>query len=116
MARKVKITSKSTLTSQKGALGIRPTAGNVLLEPEEAVRQTASGIVLPESATGEKPQIGKVFSVGPDEVTDSGAKKIAPCKIGDKVYYKKWGGNEIKIEGKEYLFVKFEDILAVETA
>lgn len=96
-------------------LNLKPTPGNILLEPEEAIKKTASGIVLPETATGEKPQRGKVLSVGADEITDSGAKKTAPCKVGDTVYYKKWGGSEIKLEGKEYLFVKFEDILAVET-
>lgn len=107
---------RKTKTVLSKTLSVIPTAGNILLEPEEAVRQTASGIVLPETASGEKPQKGKVLSIGPDEVTDSGAKKTAPCKVGDRVYYKKWGGNEIKIGGKEYLFVKFEDILAVETA
>ena len=91
----------------------KPTAGNILLEPEEATRQTPSGIVLPEGA-GEKPQRGKVLGVGPDEITDSGGKRTPPCKVGDLVYYKKWGGNEIKINGKDYLFVKFEDILAIE--
>jgi chaperonin GroES len=62
---------------------------------------------------GEKPQVGTVIAVGADEVTDSGVKK-APVKVNDKVIYKKWGGNEIKLEGKEYLFEKFEDILAVQ--
>lgn len=96
-------------------LNLIPAAGYILLEPQEAETKTASGIVLPDTA-GEKPQIGKVLAVGGPEVTDSGAKREAPVKVGDKVVYKKWGGNEIKIEGKEYLFVKFEDILAVETA
>ncbi|MBI3443199.1 co-chaperone GroES, partial [Candidatus Woesebacteria bacterium] len=58
----------------------------------------------------------KVLSLGPDEVTDSGAKRTAPCKTGDIVVYKKWGGNEFKVGNIEYLFVKFEDVLAVETA
>lgn len=95
-------------------LNLIPAAGYILLIPEEAETKTASGIVLPDSATGEKPQIGKVLAVGASEVTDSGTKREAPVKVGDKVVYKKWGGNEIKIEGKEYLFVKFEDILAIE--
>lgn len=93
-------------------VNLKPTPGNILLEPEEAMRQTASGIVLPDTA-GEKPQKGKVLAVGSDEITDSG-KKSAPCGVGDIVYYKKWGGNEIKLGGKEYIFVKFEDILAIE--
>ena len=76
--------------------------------------KTASGIVLPETAEGEKPQKGKVLATGPDEITDSGTKKKSPAKVGDIVFYKKWGGNEVKIDSKEYLFVKFEDILAIE--
>ena len=92
---------------------LSPTAGYVLIEPIEAERKTASGIVLPESHD-EKTQRGKVLIVGPDEVTDSGVKKGAPCKKGDIVIHKQWGGNEVKVEGKEYLFVKFEDILAIE--
>lgn len=96
-------------------LRLKPTAGYILLEPEEAETKTASGIVLPDSA-GEKPQSGKVLAVGDEEVTDSGKTKKAPVKVGDRVIYKKWGGNEIKLEGKEYLFVKFEDILAVHGA
>lgn len=91
---------------------VKPTAGHILIEPVEAERRTASGIVLPETAE-EKPQEGRVIAVGPEEVTDSGAKRKPPCKAGDKVIYKKWGGNEVKIGSKEYLFVKFDDILAV---
>ena len=97
----------------KERLTFKPTAGFILVEPIEAEKKTASGIVLPETHE-EKPQRGKVLAVGADEITDSGTKKSAPCKVGDLVIYKQWGGNEVKIEGREYLFVKFEDILAVE--
>lgn len=96
-------------------LKLEPTAGYVLIEPVELEKKTASGIVLPESHE-EKTQRGKVLAIGSDEITDSGAKRPAPCKVGDIVIHKQWGGNEVKIAGKEYLFVKFEDILAVETA
>lgn len=92
---------------------LKPTAGYLLLEPQSAETKTSGGIYLPDS-TGEKPQIGKVIAVGQDEVTDSGAKKPSPAKVGDSVVYKKWGGNEIKVEGKDYLFVKFDDILAIQ--
>lgn len=93
---------------------LQPAPGYILLEPEEAETRTASGIVLPDSVE-EKPQVGKVLAVGDDEVTDSGTKRTAAAKVGDRVVYKKWGGNEIKLEGKEYLFVKFEDVLAIYT-
>ena len=60
-------------------------------------------------------QKGKVLAVGDDEITDSGAKRSSPAKVGNTVIYKKWGGNEVKIDGTEYLFAKFDDILAVIT-
>jgi len=67
--------------------------------------------VIPDTAK-EKPQEGKVVAVGPGRYEDG--KLVKPeVKKGDKVIYKKWGGNEIKVEGKEYLIVKSEDILAV---
>ena len=101
------------MTKKTSKLNLAPTAGYLLIEPLEAETKTASGIYLPDSA-GEKPQKGKVLSVGEDEITDSGTKRKAPCKAGDIVIYKKWGGSEVKMGGKEYLFAKFEDILAIE--
>lgn len=94
---------------------IKPTPGYILIEPVEVERKTASGIVLPESHE-EKPQRGKVLAVGGAEICDGkdNCKKESPCKTGDVVIYKQWGGNEVKVEGKEYLLVKFDDILAVE--
>jgi len=92
---------------------MKPTPGYLFIEPEEQAKQTASGIYLPETSSAERPQQGTVISVGADDVTDSGTKKVSPVKKGDKVIYKKWGGNEVKINNKEYLFVKFEDVLAV---
>jgi chaperonin GroES len=90
----------------------KPTAGHILVEPIEAKKQTDSGIYLPDSSE-EKPIKGKVIAVGPDEITDSGIKKKSPAKVGDYIIYKKWGGSEVNIAGKEYLFAKFEDILAI---
>lgn len=92
---------------------LKPTSGYILIAPEEQSKQTSSGIYLPDSASGEKPQQGQVLAVGSDEITSDGVKKPSPAKKGDLVFYKKWGGNEVKISGKEYIFVKFEDILAV---
>ena len=92
---------------------VKPTAGYVLIKPAMAIRKTPSGIVLPDSHD-EKPQKGKVVAVGSEEIIDSGQKRKAPCRIGDTVIYKKWGGNEYKIDNTEYLFIKFEDIMAVE--
>lgn len=97
-------------------INLKPTAGYLLIKPFEAQTKTDSGIYLPDSASTEKPQKGKILAVGADEVTEHGVKRSTPCKVGDIVIYKKWGGNEVKIGNIEYLFVKFEDVLAVETA
>ena len=83
-----------------------------MIEPVEATKKTDSGIYLPETSE-EKPQKGKVLAVGADEMTDSGKTKKSPVKVGDIVIYKKWGGSEVKVDGQEYLFSKFEDVLAV---
>ena len=96
----------------KKKINLKPAAGYLLLEPHDAADKTSSGIYLPESAS-EKPQKGKVLAVGANEITDSGTKKKSPVDTGDVVIYKKWGGNDVKIDGTEFLFAKFEDILAV---
>ena len=97
-------------------VNLKPTAGYLLIEPLEKEVKTQSGIYLPESSS-EKPQMGKVIAVGSSEICDckdGTCKKESPAKLGETVLYKKWGGNEVKIEGVDYLFVKFEDILAVQ--
>lgn len=95
----------------KKKIKLKPTPGHLVIEPLEAQEKTESGIYLPESAS-EKPQKGKVIAVGSDETTEKGTKKKSPAKKGDTVIYKKWGGSEVKVNGKEYLFAKFDDILA----
>lgn len=94
------------------SLKITPASGYILVEPTKTERKTASGIVLPDSHE-EKPQKGKVLAVGGAEITESGVKREAPCKVGETVIYKEWGGNEYKEGEKEYLFIKFEDILGI---
>lgn len=91
---------------------LKPTAGYLLIEPAGVEKKTESGIYLPDTSE-EKPQKGTVLAVGADELTDSGKLRKSPAKVGDEIIYKKWGGNEVKIDGKEYIFVKFEDVLAV---
>ena len=91
---------KNNSTSDK----IYPAKEYVLINPSEEQEETGGGLSLPKSDE-ERPQFGKVIEVGKG--------KEPPCKKGDKVIYKKWGGNDVKIEGKEILFIKFEDILGV---
>ena len=92
-------------------MNIKPLADNILIEPLDREERTPSGILIPDTAK-EKPQEGLIVAVGPGREEEG--KLIKPAvKIGDRVIYKKWGGNEVKVEGKEMLLVKEEDILAV---
>jgi chaperonin GroES len=91
---------------------VKPLAGYVLVEPAKSPDKTKSGLYLPESST-EKPQYGKVLAVG-DSIWESGVKELkSPVKVGQTVIYKKWGGNDFKVDDTEYQFLKFEDVLAV---
>lgn len=92
---------------------LKPLAGYVLIEPAPKETKTASGIYLPDTVE-EKPQEGKVLACG-ESIFDHGKEVACPVKVGDKVVYKKWGGNEVKIESKELLLIKFEDLMAVVT-
>jgi len=92
---------------------IKPLFDNVLVKPLEAVSRTASGIVLPDNAK-EKPQIGEVMAIG-QGVMDDGeiVKNSMIVKVGDKVMYKKWGADEVKVNGEEWIIIKQSDLLAV---
>ncbi len=86
----------------------RPLKDRVLVEPHKAEEKTKSGIIIPDSAQ-EKPQKGKVIAVG-------NGKKDEPMSLkkGDVVMYGKYSGTEIKIDGKDYIIMKEDDILLVE--
>jgi len=90
---------------------IKPLFDNVLIEPVEREEKTPSGIVIPDTAK-EKPQEGKVVAVGPGRM-ENGERIKPTVRKGDRVLYKKWGGNDVKVDGKELLIVKEEDILAI---
>ncbi|MBI2338205.1 co-chaperone GroES [Candidatus Daviesbacteria bacterium] len=96
----------------KNQESIKPLMGYVLVQPSEAETRTASGIILPESAQ-EKPAQGKVVACGDEMVMENGKSVKCPVKVGDKVVYKKWGGDEIKVDGRELKLVKFDDLMAI---
>jgi chaperonin GroES len=91
---------------------IRPLGDKVLVERVEAESKTAGGIVLPDTAK-EKPQRGKVISVGEGKMLENGTRKEIQVKKGDLVLFTSYAGTEIKIDGKEYLIMDESDIMAV---
>ncbi len=91
---------------------IVPLFDNVLIKPLEAEEKLPSGIILPDNAK-EKPQVGQVMAVGPGSTDDKGNPVKMTVKVGQKVMYKKWGGNEVKVDGAEWTIVEQKDILAI---
>lgn len=91
---------------------IKPLADKVLIERLEAEAKTAGGIVLPDSAK-EKPQRGKVVSIGEGKLLDDGTIRKLEVKKGDVVLFTSYAGTELKIDGKEYLIMSESDIMAV---
>ncbi len=91
---------------------IRPLADKVLVQRMEAENKTAGGIVLPDTAK-EKPQRGKIISVGEGKVLDDGTVSKMQVKKGDTVIFQSYAGTEIKIDGQEYLIMDESGIMAV---
>ena len=89
------------------SVNFKPLADRVLVEPTAAETKTASGIIIPDTAK-EKPQEGTVVAVGNGKVDEP-----MTVKVGDKVLYGKYSGQELKIEGTDYLIVKESDLLGV---
>jgi len=92
---------------------LQPVGSKLMVKAIEEDAATKAGIILPESAK-EKPQKGKVLAVGPGKVLDSGEREAIDVKVGDTVWYTKYGPTEIQVEGKEYLMIDYSDVLAVE--
>jgi Co-chaperonin GroES (HSP10) len=91
---------------------LKPLGDRIVIEPQEKEEKTASGIVLPDSAK-EKPQEGRVVAVGAGKVSDKGERIALDVKEGEKVIYSKYAGTEVKYDGKAYLVVRQDDVLAV---
>ena len=91
---------------------IRPLHDRVIVRRQEEERTTAGGIVIPDSAT-EKPSMGEVIAAGNGKVTDSGDVRALDVKVGDHVYFGKYSGTEIKVDGEELLIMREDDIIAI---
>ncbi|MEY3019511.1 MAG: hypothetical protein RLZZ272_495 [Actinomycetota bacterium] len=92
---------------------IRPLEDRVLVTLDEGEQTTASGLVIPDTAK-EKPQQGTVIAVGPGKRSDSTGEIIPlDVKAGDTVLFSKYGGTEVKVDGKDYLILSARDLLAV---
>ena len=93
-------------------MNLKPLADRLVVEPKEREQTTASGLVLPETAA-EKPQEGEVIAVGPGRRDEDGNRVEMDVEIGNRVLYAKYGGTEVKVDGKKLLILKESDVLAI---
>jgi len=101
---------KKTKKAKKAS--IRPLDDRVVIEPLEGEAVTSGGIFLPDTAK-EKPQKGKIVAVGPGKILDSGERAATAVSVGDVVLFAKYGGTEVRIEGKDVLIMRETDVLAL---
>ncbi|AKO64058.1 molecular chaperone GroES [Methylophilales bacterium MBRSG12] len=92
---------------------IRPLHDRVIVKRVEEERTTASGIVIPESASAEKPDQGVIEAVGNGKILEDGNTKTLDVKVGDKVLFGKYAGQSVKVDGEELLVMREDDIMAI---
>ena len=94
------------------AIKLRPLADRVIVKQTEAEEKTKSGIYLPDAAK-EKPTKGKVISVGPGKLDDNGKPMEIGVRVGDSIYYGKYAGTDVEVDGQKYVILRENDILGV---
>ena len=94
-------------------MNFKPLSNHVFIEPIEEEKKSKSGIVLPETAEKEKPVKGKIIAVGPGKLNEKGERTPMSVKVNDVVLFKKYGPDEVELDGKKYLVGDEDDILAI---
>ena len=91
---------------------LKPLDDRIVIKQSEAEEKTSGGIILPDTAK-EKPQIGKVVAIGPGKLLDDGKRSQMSVKIKDEVFYSKYLGNDVEIDGDKYVIIRESDVLGV---
>ncbi len=111
-----KVAKKKTVSARPVApqnkSGVTPLADRVVIEPTTPESVTSFGLIIPETASKEKPETGVVVAVGPGRI-DDGARIPVGVSVGDKIMFNKYGYDEVKVNGKEYYIVSEQNILAI---
>jgi chaperonin GroES len=94
-------------------MNLRPLSDKVIVTASTKEEKTASGLVLPDTASKERPEQGTVIAIGPGRTDESGKVIPMSVKVGDKVMFKKYSPDEVKVDGKDYLVLSESDIIAV---
>jgi chaperonin GroES len=94
-------------------MNLKPLNDHLVVKPIQEDTTTKSGIVLPDTVDKEKPEQGEVVAVGPGRVLDNGNRLPISVKVGQKILFKKYSPDEIKIKGEEYLVLSESDVIAI---
>ena len=92
---------------------LRPIGDHLIVKPSAQEAVSASGIIIPETATKERSERGEIVAVGEGKYREDGTRQPIELKVGDVVVFKKYAPDEIKIDGVEYLIIRAEDVMAV---
>ena len=92
---------------------IKPLNDYIVLKPLSREEVTASGIILPDTADKDRPESGEIIAVGPGKLKDDGTRGTMEVKTGDKVMFKKYSPDEIKIDKEEYLVIRMDDVVGI---
>ncbi|MBI5152645.1 co-chaperone GroES [Candidatus Peregrinibacteria bacterium] len=101
------------MTKETHKAHLKPTDDHIIVEAVPQEEKTASGLFIPDTASKERPQKGKVIAVGPGKLTDDGKRLAMGVKAGDMILFSKYGPTEVKIDNKEILILNMSDVLAV---
>ncbi len=92
---------------------LRPIGDHLIVKPIAKEEVSVSGIIIPETVDKERPERGEVIAVGPGRLLENGSKSPMEVKVGDKVVFKKYAPDEVKIDNQEFLVIKMEEVMAV---
>lgn len=92
---------------------LKPVSDHIILKPIDRETTTASGIIIPDTVDKDRPEQGKVLSVGPGKFTDDGKRQPVDIHPGQKVLFKKYAPDEFEVDGATYLVIKADDVIAI---
>ena len=94
-------------------MNLRPIGDHIVVKPLSAEEKSVSGIIIPDTVSKERSERGEVLAVGPGKMLDDGKRSVMDVKPGDKVLFKKYAPDEVKLDGVEYLVIGMDDVIAV---
>ena len=94
-------------------MNLRPLGDHIIVKSISAEETSQAGIIIPDTVSKERSERGEVIAVGPGKMMENGQRNVMEVKIGDKVMFKKYAPDEVKVGDEEYLVIRMEDVMAI---